>query len=389
MKLRDMSHAGQRRAFLEQQTATSLKHIGTFTVDEAVAGTRNCENMIGVVQVPLGVAGPLMINFQFSIFNSQKKSISKKRNLQSYYVPLATTEGALVASVNRGCRAITESGGAHVSVERIGVTRGSVFKREKSEWHAKEWLTKHFSQLQDIAHATSQHLTLLRYDVQETGKYAFIRWYFDTGDAMGMNMATIASQKLADTIGQQTGMRCVSVAGNYDVDKKPAWINSILGRGRTVRADVVIPKAIVASVLKTTPQKLEEVWRVKCMIGSGLSGSMGFNAHIANVVAALFIATGQDPAHVVEASQGMTVVEIDEDGLYCSVTLPALMVGTIGGGTGLATQSEALQLLNCCGEGKSDEFAGVVAGAVLAGELSLLASLTEGSLARAHMKRAR
>ena len=378
MKLRDMSHAGQRRVFLEQQTATSLKHIGTFTVDEAVAGTRNCENMIGAVQVPLGVAGPLLIKFQISNSKFQTKS-------QSYYIPLATTEGALVASVNRGCRAITESGGAHVSVERIGVTRGSVFKKEQ----IAHWLTEHFSQLQDVAHATSQHLTLLRYDVQETGKYAFIRWYFDTGDAMGMNMATIASQKLADTIGQQTGMRCVSVAGNYDVDKKPAWINSILGRGRTVRADVVIPKAIVASVLKTTPQKLEEVWRVKCMIGSGLSGSMGFNAHIANVVAALFIATGQDPAHVVEASQGMTVVEIDEDGLYCSVRLPALMVGTIGGGTGLATQAEALQLLNCCGEGKSDEFAGVVAGAVLAGELSLLASLTEGSLARAHMKRAR
>ena len=378
MKLRDMSHAGQRRVFLEQQTATSLKHIGTFTVDEAVAGTRNCENMIGAVQVPLGVAGPLLIKFQISNSKFQTKS-------QSYYIPLATTEGALVASVNRGCRAITESGGAHVSVERIGVTRWSVFKKEQ----IAHWLTEHFSQLQDVAHATSQHLTLLRYDVQETGKYAFIRWYFDTGDAMGMNMATIASQKLADTIGQQTGMRCVSVAGNYDVDKKPAWINSILGRGRTVRADVVIPKAIVASVLKTTPQKLEEVWRVKCMIGSGLSGSMGFNAHIANVVAALFIATGQDPAHVVEASQGMTVVEIDEDGLYCSVRLPALMVGTIGGGTGLATQSEALQLLNCCGEGKSDEFAGVVAGAVLAGELSLLASLTEGSLARAHMKRAR
>ena len=152
-------------------------------------------------------------------------------------------------------------------------------------------------------------------------------------------------------------------------------------------AEVLVPKAIVSSVLKTTPYKIEEVWKAKCMIGSALSGSLGFNAHFANVIAALFIATGQDPAHVVEGSNGITTIEVTKNGdLYCSVYLPSLMVGTVGGGTGLSTQKEGLSIMSVSGTGKVEEFAGIVAGAVLAGEISLLASLAEGSLARAHQK---
>lgn len=391
MKLRDMSHAGKRRDFLERETGTSLASTGSFVVDESVAGKRNCEHMIGATQVPLGVAGPLLI-----------RTASNKQPTTGYFIPLATTEGALVASVHRGCKAISASGGVHVSVVRVGVTRGSVYKNSnfarlpastkrkrgepaRQEFRISNWLHDHFSLLQDVAEKTSRHITLLKYDVREAGPYLFIRWYFDTADAMGMNMATIASDALSAYIEEQVSIRCVSVAGNFDVDKKPSWLNTINGRGRNVSAYVVIPRDVVSSVLKTTPDRFEEVWKVKCMIGSSLSGSMGQNAHIANVVSAMFIATGQDPAHVVEASQGMTIVEKTETGdLYCAVSIPCLMIGTVGGGTGLSTQAEALQMLGCYGDGKSDEFAGVVAGAVLAGEISLLASLAEGSLAKAH-----
>ncbi|MCR4263776.1 MAG: hypothetical protein NUV98_03610 [Candidatus Roizmanbacteria bacterium] len=182
----------------------------------------------------------------------------------------------------------------------------------------------------------------------------------------------------------------MAIAGNFDIDKKPAVLNSISGRGKRVWAEVLFPKNIVSSVLKTTPDKIEKVWKAKCMIGSALSGSIGFNAQYANIVAAIFIATGQDPAHVVEGSNGITTVEIQKNGdLYCSVYLPSLMVGTVGGGTGLATQKEALSIMGVSGNGKAQEFAEIIAGTVLAGEISLLASLAEGSLARAHETLAR
>jgi len=381
MKLRDFKNAYDRRSFIEKETDVSLGSLGKFGFEEEIVSSKNCENLIGAVHIPVGVVGPLKI----------RRETTDSRHLKShYYIPLATTEGALVASINRGCRAISESGGATVSSELIGVTRGSVFKKSlsyKSKFNINEWLWRNLGQLRSIAGKTSDHIILLRHAVIEVGRYIFIRWYFDTADAMGMNMATMASQKLAGFIEKESGAQCIALAGNYDIDKKPAWINAITGRGRIAMAEVLVPKAIVSSVLKTTPYKIEEVWKAKCMIGSALSGSLGFNAHFANVIAALFIATGQDPAHVVEGSNGITTIEVTKNGdLYCSVYLPSLMVGTVGGGTGLSTQKEGLSIMSVSGTGKVEEFAGIVAGAVLAGEISLLASLAEGSLARAHKK---
>jgi hydroxymethylglutaryl-CoA reductase (NADPH) len=377
MNLRNYKSVLERRKAIEKQLNVNLKHIGSFTMEEAVASTRNCENMIGAAQIPMGIAGPL------SILGSTIK------DLRSYFIPLATTEGALVASVNRGCKAITESGGASVDSYRVGATRGPVFKvaNLKESDKLNRFLEEHFADMQTIAKTTSRHLTLTKYLDRGVGRNRFIRFVFDTQDAMGMNMVTIATQKLVEFIETETRARCISLAGNYDVDKKPSWLNVIEGRGIKAWAEVTLPSSVLRSILKTTASKMYDVWLAKCMMGSAMAGSMAFNAQYANVVAAIFLATGQDIAHVVEGSLGITTTEVvNGKDLYVSVYLPDLMIGTVGGGTGLATQKEALKII---GVDNSQTLAEVISGAVLAGEISLLASLSEGTLDSAHQKFAR
>lgn len=383
MNLRDIKTTNERREAVEGALHVALPAIGSFTIDESVASTKNCENMIGAVQVPVGIAGPL----RFTDIDSDET--------QEYYIPLATTEGALVASVNRGCKAISQSNTGLARSKRTGSTRAPVFrvKNLREQKKLSDFLHTHLEDLQRVAALTSHHLTLIRIHSRGVGNYRYVRFMFDTEDAMGMNMGTIASTALVAFIEEQTGAKCVSVAGNFDVDKKPSWLNFIETRGIKAWAEVTIPKQVLRDVLKATARQVYDVWLSKCMIGSGMSGSMGFNAQYANIVAALFIATGQDPAHVVEGSMGMTTAEVvNGDDLYVSVYLPDLMVGTVGGGTGLATQKEALSILGVAGgnEGKNAErFATITAAVALAGEISLLSSLQEGTLAKAHTALAR
>ncbi len=380
MNLRTSKTIKQRREEVEKECGISLPHIGHTSLDEEVASTRNCENMIGVTQIPLGIAGPLVLK------GRQGESTKK------YFLPLATTEGALIASVSRGCKAIAESGGANVLNYRVGATRGPVFKVTSQQENSSlfDFLVEHEKEIKKIAEGTSAHLTLTAFDTKSTGLFRFVRFLFDTKDAMGLNMVTIATEAVARFIEEKTGARCVSLSGNFCVDKKPSHLNFQNNRGFEVWADVTLPLSVVGSTLKTTSQKFVETWLSKCMVGSAMSGSMGFNAQFANVLAALFIATGQDPGHVAECAIGMTTAEVTPSGdVYVSIYLPDVMVGTVGGGTGLATQKEALSLLGVSGgnDGKNAEtFAGIVGGAVLAGEISLLASLSVGSLARAHQK---
>ncbi|MDZ4228609.1 MAG: hydroxymethylglutaryl-CoA reductase, partial [Candidatus Levybacteria bacterium] len=303
--------------------------------------------------------------------------------------PLATTEGALVASVNRGCKAIFESNGASVYSYKVGATRGPVFYTGnlKNERKLYKWVKENENKIKKTAEKTSKHLKFKKLKIEGLGNYAFIRFSFDTGDAMGMNMATIATLAITELIEKETGIKSLSLAGNYDVDKKASWLNFINHRGIKAWAEVVISRKTLREVLKTDSEKLFDVWLGKCMIGSAMSGSLGFNAHFANVIAALYIATGQDPAHVVEGSLGITTMKVMPDkSLYVSVYLPSLMLGIIGGGTGLSTQKEAINLLKLDKERSVLEFAEVVAGAVLAGEISLLSSLAENSLVKAHKK---
>lgn len=377
MQLRDFKTAKDRREALEKETKNSLESVGRFSFPEEQVANRNIENLIGAAQVPMGVAGPLGL----------QRVESKEQS--EFYIPLATTEGALVASVSRGCKAVSESGGVITHAFRVGTTRGPVFftgSLEKTNL-LFSWIQEHEELLKKEAAKTSSHLQLTKTRIKSIANYVFVRFYFNTGDAMGMNMVTIATQQMAKRIEEETGIACLSVAGNFDIDKKPAALNFIENRGWKVWAEAVITKDILHEVLKTTAERVFEVWLGKCMLGSAMSGSFGFNAHYANIISAVFIATGQDAAHVVEGSMGITSVRSLKNGdLYVSVYLPALMVGTVGGGTGLPTQKEALELMGVSGAGRVEEFANKVGGAVLAGELSLLASLSEGSLAKSHEK---
>ncbi|PPA79374.1 MAG: 3-hydroxy-3-methylglutaryl-coenzyme A reductase [ANME-2 cluster archaeon HR1] len=367
-----------RRSAIAQLTDTGLDNIGSFTIDETQATARNIENMIGAVQVPLGIAGPIIINGEYAIGN--------------FSLPMATTEGALVASTNRGCSVITASGGAEVRIFNDGMTRAPVYLARNAS-HAKDfinWINENFEILQAKAAQTTRFGELLDVLPFVVGNNIYLRFRFDTKDAMGMNMATIASEAISEYITQQCDIQLVSLSGNMCTDKKPSAINNIMGRGKTVVADVVIPGEVVILKLKTHPDNMVEVNYRKNLLGSARAGSMGFNAQAANIIAALYLACGQDAAHVVEASSAITTMDLTKEGnLYCSVTLSAIQVGTVGGGTGLATQKECLRMLGVAGSGQppgtnATKLAEIIASAVLAGEISLIGAQAAGHLARAH-----
>jgi hydroxymethylglutaryl-CoA reductase (NADPH) len=234
---------------------------------------------------------------------------------------------------------------------------------------------------------TEPHARLSNWRWQLFGRSLFLRFSFDTQEAMGMNMATMATKRLLDFISKEFKTPYI-LSGNFCTDKKTAFSTFLLGRGKRVWAEALISRETVSSVLKTTPEQIVEVVREKQHLGSIAAGSLGYNAHFANIVAAIYLATGQDLAHVVEGSLGITTAELDGKDLYFSVYLPAVLVGTVGGGTKLPTQHEALTLLGL-GEhfkGSSSKLAEIVTSAVLAGELSLTAALASNDLAKAHQK---
>jgi hydroxymethylglutaryl-CoA reductase (NADPH) len=275
-------------------------------------------------------------------------------------------------------------------VENVGITRAPLFKT-KGIIHSKEIffdLKKNISVLNKIAVSTSNHISLLGFEEQTIGKNLWLRFSFDTSEAMGMNMATKASEKICQYIEEKYKIKCLALSGNFCPDKKTSWLSFLKGRGKKVWAETTVNKNDCVKILKTTPEKIVEIVKQKSHLGSIISGSLGFNAHFANIIAGLFLSTGQDAGHIPESSMGITEAEVDqESNLYFSIYLPSLIIGTIGGGTGLPTQKEALQMLNI-GSNKNDavKLAGITGGAVLAGELSLTATLASGDLAKAHQK---
>ena len=368
-----------RRTALERMTGASLERTGAYALEAERAACRNCENFIGATQVPTGIVGPLTV---------RGESIDGE-----VYVPLATSEAALVASTNRGAAAIRRAGGAKVRVEDVGMTRAPVF-RTRGVDETRElvaWVESHEEELRRITEGTSEYLKLLDIRPYTFGTTIYLRFRFTSGDAMGMNMATIACDRaVREFIEPETGVPCVALSGNYCVDKKPAAINFQEGRGKRVFAEVELSREVLAQTLKTDAPSLLEVQYRKNLLGSIAAGSAGFNAHFANVLAAFFIATGQDLAHVVEGSMGVTCLEGREDGaVYASIFLPAAPVGAVGGGTGLATQEEALAMMGVALDPERPgwavrRLAEILGATVLAGELSLLAAFTSNDLARAH-----
>jgi hydroxymethylglutaryl-CoA reductase (NADPH) len=371
--------AEARRQYLEKAVGVRLENIGKTIIDLNTVVGRNIENVIGAVQIPVGVAGPLLVRGDYA--NGY------------FYVPLATTEGALVASVNRGAKFVTESGGVRVKVLKDGMARAPLFRLPSliDAVEFVEWVTQHFDELKKAAESTTRHGRLKEVQPFIVGNYVWLRLVFSTGDAMGMNMATIASDAVAKYVQQHfPKARLVALSGNMCVDKKANAVNFLLGRGKTVVAEAVVRREVLER-LGITAEDVHEVNVRKNLIGSALAHSYGFNAHFANIVAAIFIATGQDVAQVVESSMGITSTEPRDEGLYISVFLPSLEVGTVGGGTGLPTQREALALLGVAGSGNPPgtnalKFAEIIAAAVLAGELNLLIALARNELASAHQR---
>ena len=366
-----------RRRYVAGVEGVSLDEVGA--EHDATEATNNVENAVGATRLPLGVAGPL--------------AVEGENASGEYHVPMATTEGALVASTNRGCSALTDSGGATARVLDEAMTRAPVFWVEGVAGAAElvDWVDQNLDALRDAAQDTTDHGELLRAKPYVAGDNVYIRFAYSTGDAMGMNMATVATRAASEVIEKETEAELLALSGNVCADKKPAAINAVEGRGRTVAADAVLPRELVREKLKTTPEGVIEVNERKTLLGSARAGTLGANAHAANVLAAVYLATGQDPAQVVEGSSAYTTASARDGDLYFSTTLPAVEIGTVGGGTALPTQNEALELLGVAGGGEpagtnAQELAEVIAGSVLAGELSLHAALASSHLEEAHSR---
>lgn len=341
-----------------------------------------CENVIGYMPIPVGVAGPLCLDGK------------------EFQVPMATTEGCLVASTNRGCRAIGLGGGASSRILADGMTRGPVVRlpRACDSAEVKAWLEtpEGFTVIKEAFDSTSRFARLQKLHMSMAGRNLYIRFQSRSGDAMGMNMISKGTEKALSKLHEHfPEMQILAVSGNYCTDKKPAAINWIEGRGKSVVCEAVIPAKVVREVLKTTTEAMIEVNINKNLVGSAMAGSIGgYNAHAANIVTAIYIACGQDAAQNVGSSNCITLMEASgptNEDLYISCTMPSIEIGTVGGGTNLLPQQACLQMLGVQGACKDNpgenarQLARIVCGTVMAGELSLMAALAAGHLVKSHM----
>ncbi len=326
--------------------------------------------------VPTGVIGPVRV-------------IGSAAN-GDFFVPLATSEGTLVASYHRGAKACYLAGGATSICLAEGVQRSPVFKFETLGDLGLfiTWVLQQMDAFRMITEETSRFAKLSDVKTNIEGNHLILTFEYLTGDASGQNMVTLCTDAICQYIIENAPIQPVFwfIEGNYSGDKKATALSFTSVRGKKVTTEIVLPEKIVNEVLKTTPEAMAEYWR-SSTLGIIQSGAIGAQGHYANGLAALFIATGQDAACVAEAAIGITRMELNKDGsLYASVTLPNLIVGTVGGGTSLPTQRECLELMDCYGEGKVKKFAEICGAVVLAGELSIAAALSAGHFSSAHKK---
>ena len=366
---RVLAHAtGAKTALLDPSTATDASQFA-----------RNIENFIGTVKVPVGVAGPLRVNGTYA--------------QGDYYVPLATTEAALVASYNRGTLLISESGGCTAILLHEGVMRapGFAFATMAEAGEFVAWAVRHVDQFRTVGESTTRHGRLRDMRVTIDGNNVYLIFEYATGEAAGQNMVTIATQAICQHIESHTPVqpRYWFIEANHSGDKKASQQAFLGGRGRSVTCECIVPRALVERVLHTTPDMMANYWRMSS-VGGVLSGTIGVQGHYANGLAAVYIACGQDAACVAESAVGVTRYEVTPHGdLYASVTLPNLIVGTIGGGTALPSQRACLDILGVSGEGSANAFAEVCAALSLAGELSIVGAIVAGHFTSAHAKLAR
>lgn len=361
-------HSGEaveaRRRYVAARTGVELQHVAAASYDPHET-QGNIEHLVGVAQVPIGIAGPLLVDGEHA--------------KGEFYVPLATTEGTLVASYNRGMKAIALAGGVTTTVVDDRMQRAPVFVFDSAR-EARDfgrWVEEHEAEIGAVAESTTHVGKLLGVEVYLASRMAFLRFNLSTGDAAGQNMVGKATYAACSWIVEQVPtVRRFWLEANLATDKKASHVNLLRTRGKRVTAEVTLPPEVVLRSLRVHPETLHAHADI-ANVGSFLSGANNNGLHAANAIAAIFIATGQDAADVAESSAGIVHTELTDDGgLYVSITLPSLIVATHGGGTGLPTQRECLAMLGCTERGSVHKLAEIVAGTVLAGELSLAAAIS-------------
>ncbi len=362
----------RRRKYVEEVTGQRLEHVAHFSFDPHIT-KGNIENFTGVAQIPIGFAGPLLIHGEHA--------------QGEFLIPLATTEGTLVASYNRGMKVLNLSGGATCSVVDDAMQRAPVFVFEDAR-KARDfvrWVDESIDQIREEAEATSHIAKLIYIDNFLASKFAYLRFNFTTGDAAGQNMVGRATFAACSwIIDNYPGIKHFFLESNLATDKKASQVNIMRTRGKRVTAEAVIKRDVLIQHTRVEPESLAYHYGIG-NVGAILSGANNNGLHSANGITAMFIATGQDVANVSESSAGIAYANLTPEGdIYFSITIPSLIVATYGGGTGLATQNECLRLLGCAGAGKVYKLAEIVAGVVMAGEISLAAAISTSDWVSSH-----
>lgn len=354
----------ERQLFVEEFSQANLNHIKHYSFDPHITAG-NCEHFTGVAQVPIGFAGPITINGEQAIGD--------------FIIPLATSEGTLVASYNRGIKVLNLSGGVECTVVGDAMQRAPVFVFEdaRAGRNFVKWVETNFDKIKDEAEATSSIAKLEKIQSYLATKFVYLRFNYTTGDAAGQNMVGRATYAACSWIMEHyKGIVKFFLESNFATDKKASQINIMRTRGKRVTAEVTVPRDILMQQMRVKPESLTQHANIS-NVGTFLSGANNNGLHSANAITAMFIATGQDVANVSESSAGVIYTELTEKSdLYISITIPSLIVATFGGGTGLATQRECLQLLGCYGKDKVNKLAEIIAGVVLAGEISLASAIS-------------
>ena len=367
----------QRRRMVEEVTGAELRHLLRYSFDPHI--TRgNCENFIGAAQVPVGLAGPLLVDGEHA--------------RGEFLIPLATSEGTLVASYNRGMKAISICGGVRTTVTADAMQRAPVFvfRDARAAREFVGWIDKNLPEIRRTAEATSSVARLQYIDPYVANKFVYLRFNFSTGDAAGQNMVGRATFASCNWILEHfEGITHFYLESNFATDKKASQINMLRTRGKRVTAEATITRQVLTRYLRVEPEQLAHHYGV-ANVGAFLSGANNNGAQSANGITAMFIATGQDVANIAESSAGILYSELTPTGdLYISLTIPSLIVATHGGGTSLATQRECLEILNCYGKGKVNRLAEIIAGVALAGEISLGAAISSSDWVSAHEQHGR
>jgi hydroxymethylglutaryl-CoA reductase (NADPH) len=362
----------ERQHFVEEVTGVRPRHLAHYSFDPAIA-RGNVENFTGVAQVPLGVAGPLLVNGEHA--------------RGEFLIPLATTEGTLVASYGRGMKLLSRAGGVTVTISGDHMQRAPAFEfdsaREARAFVA--WAAEHVAEIRAAAEATSHVARLRSIEPYLASKFAYLRLDFSTGDAAGQNMVGRAALGACQWIlAHAPTVRRFVLDSYFATDKKVSHVNVLHGRGKRVIAEATVPRALLVDALHVEPEAFRRYAAV-AGLSAFMAGSSSNGLHAPNALAAMFIATGQDVANVAEGASSILHLEVTPAGdLYSSLTLPSLIVGTHGGGTGLATQRECLEMLGCYGDGKVNKLAEIVGAVALAGELSLAAAILTLEWVSAH-----